>query len=111
MGYVGGGTGEHTFPGQLAAQGCGEPSAARLTLATPEQTQADLERQRGSGTWRSQGWGNIMQQCAAIYHSKQEPRDGGWQPTEKQVIFLIFAHVYRSSLCFFFPFLNLCSRF
>lgn len=32
VGYVGSGTGEHTFPGQLAAQGCREPSAAWVTL-------------------------------------------------------------------------------
>lgn len=39
MGYVGDGTGEHTFPGQLAAQGCKEPAAAQVTLA-----RADRER-------------------------------------------------------------------
>lgn len=32
VGYVGSGTGEHTFPGQLEAQGCREPSAAWVTL-------------------------------------------------------------------------------
>lgn len=49
MEYVGSGTGEHTFPGQLAAQGCREPSAAWMTLDKPEQTEGNLERQRGSG--------------------------------------------------------------
>lgn len=45
---VGGGTGEHTFPGQLATQGCRGPAAQQLTLAKPEQTEKDLERQRGA---------------------------------------------------------------
>lgn len=55
---VGAGTGEHTFPGQLATQGRGEPAAERVTLAKPEQTEKDLGRHSGaagSDTQKSQG--------------------------------------------------------
>lgn len=56
LGDIRGGTGEHTFPGRLAAQGCREPAVKRVTLVKLEQTESDLERQRCSRIWLSKSW-------------------------------------------------------
>lgn len=64
------GQGEHTFPGQLAAQGCRELTAERLTLVEPGQTGRNLERQRRSRICALKELGNIMCSCLTIYHSK-----------------------------------------
>lgn len=89
--HVGGGTGEHTFPGQLAAQGGGEPAAASVTLAELKQTEKDLERQRaaGSGSQRA-GEHNV------VMHDYISQRTvPAWRPDRK-------THLYALVCLFFF---------
>lgn len=71
--HIGGGTGEHTFPGQLASQGCRGPAAVRPTLVQPDQTERDLERQQSGRICALKELGNIMCSCLAIYHSTLQP--------------------------------------
>ena len=87
------GTGEHTFPGQLAAQGCSEPAAASVTLAELKQTEKDLERQRaaGSGSQRA-GEHNVVMHD---YISQYTVPVCDWQLDRKTHL---YALVYSSSL-------------